>query len=163
MFTSVVLSLVLTLIGTHSFNEVSLSSQLPYQSTDTISQINADLDLSPSSPIVKKAIIGYSYGLNHHIEGVVESAIYQVMVLSLRAPKVDLSTLKNQLKDMSTTHDLASIRVRAFLALEFLSNDVYREQVVQFVKLNKDQQEPIDIFKNISDRLTDQALKRRSR
>jgi len=163
MFTSIVLSLVLTLIGTHSFNEVSLSSQSLNQSTDTVTQKSSDkaeLDLSPGSPIIKKALVGYSYGLQHHVEGVVESAIYQVMVLSLRAPDVDLAKLKSQLKDMSTSHELASIRVRAFLALEFLTNDSYRAQVKHFVHLNQDQQEVVVVFKNISERLTDQALKR---
>lgn len=163
MFTSIVLSLVLTLIGTHSFNEVSQNSQSLNHSTDTVTQkLNdkANLDLSPNSPVIKRALKGYSFGLKHHVEGVVESAIYQVMILSLRAPGVDLSPLKSQLKEMSTTHELASIRVRSFLALEFLTNDSYRKQVEAFVDLSKDQQEPVVIFKNISDRLTDQALKR---
>lgn len=164
MFTSIVLSLVLTLIGTHSFNEVSLSSQPQLQGADTVVQkpltTSSNLDLSPGSPLIKKAITGFSYGLGHNIEGVVESAIYQIMILSLRAPKVDLTSLKVQLKEMSTSHHLASIRVRSFLALEFLTNETYRKQVEEFVELNKDQQEPIVIFKNISDRLTAQALVR---
>lgn len=164
MFTSIVLSLVLTLIGTHSFNEVPLSSQPQSQGVDTVIQTTvataSNLDLSPGSPLIKKAITGFSYGLNHKIEGVVESAIYQIMILSLRAPKVDLTPLKVQLKEMSTSHNLASIRVRSFLALEFLTNESYRKQVEDFVQLNKDQQEPVVIFKNISDRLTEQALER---
>jgi|GEM_PF-3136549 hypothetical protein len=165
MFTSIVLSLILALIGTHSFNEVSHNTQLLNQSTDSVTQIiqkstvKAELDLSPGSPVIKRALIGFSYGLQHPVEGVVESAIYQVMVLSLRAPDVDLTKLKTQLKDLSTSHEMASIRVRAFLALEFLSNDSYRAQVKHFVHLNQDQEEAVDIFKNISTRLTDQALK----
>jgi len=166
MFTSLVLSLVLALISPHSFNEVSQNTPLLNQSTDSVIQViqkstvKAELDLSPGSLVIKRALIGFSYGLQHHVEGVVESAIYQVMVLSLRAPDVDLTKLKAQLKDMSTSHELASIRVRSFIALEFLTNENYREQVKHFVHLNQDLQEPVVIFKNISDRLTDHALKR---
>lgn len=165
MFTSIVLSLVLTFISTHTVNfDVQLFSTVKNQTIDTVVQKvhsrSAELDLSPGSQVIKRALKGYSYGLTHHVEGVVESAIYQVMILSVRAPEVDLSKLESQLKEMSTSHPLATIRIRAFLAVEFLTNDSYRQQVEHFIELNKGQQEPAEIFKNISDRLADLALKR---
>lgn len=158
MLLTFILSLFLSL--TISVNPMEATSKEMILSEHVADSTDNELHFEHDSMTINRAIKGYLAGLQHPIDGVVESAIYQSMLLSIVAPNADLMEIRSRLKELSLTHKAQSIRVRAFLAHEFFADSEYRESIQLSLMNRNADQEPAEIFKNLSERLSALALKR---
>lgn len=156
MLLSIILSILLSTVGIIS--EADLKAKADVLSMGTTNAHFEDPSFEPDSMTIQRALKGYLEGLKHPIEGVVESAIYQSMLLSIKAPSANMMEIQYQLKELSLVHPSQSIRLRAFLAHEFFADSEYRESIQIALMNRKEDQEPSEIFRSLSERLNAQAL-----
>ena len=69
---------------------------------------------------INNAPANYLLGLNHENQGVVESAITNVMLLKLYHPEMDLSAISEKLDDLTLNSQDKMIRLKAFIAANFI-------------------------------------------
>lgn len=96
-------------------------------SNDSVSTIAAKASETQDSntiqvDLVKEARKNYKHSLQSGNQGVVESAIYNLMILKLRYPDADLSTVDGELKELAITGDSKSVRLKAYLTLNYLDD-----------------------------------------
>jgi len=124
-------------------------------------QLNASAYSPSQSPIdsltLERAVKGYEISLQHELDSVVESSIYNTMVLAIEVPNAKLGVIEYRLKELSKTHASSSVRIKAFLALEFINDQEFRRNytnalISQPMELNRAQ-----IFRNVSEQFITKA------
>jgi hypothetical protein len=158
MLLTIILSLFLNTLGSITVNDLQAKKIILLEVELTVT--DREPSFEPDSMTINRALKGYLAGLEHPIDGVVESAIYQSMMLSIMVPSANMMEIRKKLKELSLSHPAQSIRVRAFLAHEFFADSEYRKSIQYTLMNRKAEQEPAEIFKNLSERLSAQALKR---
>ena len=78
-----------------------------------------------SDKSVDRDLSTYLTNLNSTIPGVVESTIENVMVLKLHNPEKDYSQIIQKLDELNLGNDSKIIRVKAFIAANYLKNPHY--------------------------------------
>jgi len=71
---------------------------------------------------IQKAYCCYENSLNHPINGVVESAIINIMKMKLVCPDLDYRDLTKRLEKLSFEGNTKSIRYKAYIATNFLKH-----------------------------------------
>lgn len=78
-----------------------------------------------SDKSVDRAVKAYLTSLNSSNPGVVESTIENVMVLKVYHPEKDMSQIIQKLDELNLGNDSKIIRVKAFIAANYLKNPHY--------------------------------------
>lgn len=69
-----------------------------------------------SRPSLEKAAKGYGLALRSDVDGVIESSITYVTVLRIAIPDMDLSSIREEIEDLSVNGCTPVIRYKAYLA-----------------------------------------------
>jgi hypothetical protein len=80
-----------------------------------------------SDTMLNKAVESYLTSLDYSNPGVVEGAIENVMVLKLYYPDKDYSKIIQKLDELTHVNNPKSIRVKAFIAANYLKNPNFIE------------------------------------
>jgi hypothetical protein len=88
----------------------------------TIFSQNSELPQQDETPQIAKVLKSYEYCLNHDNEGVVESAIGNVLNYKVLHPDADMLRIKIQLERLSRSGETRRIRYKAFLVSQIIEN-----------------------------------------
>jgi hypothetical protein len=158
MLLSIFVSIIISLTGMQAASQQVNRSATVAADSQTINHT-----VSNNPLLIERALKGYKAGLKHPVEGVVESSIYQSMVMAIRVPNADMRDIKAELKELSVVHPSRSIRIRAFLALEFFTDEKFRESFTQALVVKSDEEQAESVFRSIGDRLMAKANDRVNR
>jgi len=108
----------------------------------------------PRDPIAK-GIDNYLLALNSKNDGLVESAIMNIIKLKMNYPERDYTTVINQLDRLTQLHANKIIRIEAYVVLTYLQ---YPERFDWLQKLNESQRD--DLLLNLVDKIHQQIAAR---
>jgi len=108
----------------------------------------SDADNKRSNEYYCKALKQYLVCLNHHNDGVVESAIINLMKMSRECSEISYQTIVERLDTMATDGRTANIRLLAFIAARYLQ-DSENPHLLADLKIDDHQQ----FMKMLLDRL----------
>jgi len=107
-----------------------------------------------SRDYLKKAIKAYEHSLDFKLPAVVESAIYNVIVMKKYYPNNDYDEVLDQITDLAADGETATVRYKAQLAALYFEYPALFENI-QFEKTTEN---PEMYFKMISDKLVNDQL-----
>ena len=108
---------------------------------------------SHDSSFVDRASENYTIALEHDVQPVVESAIFNIMALKSYYPDYNYSQLTKTLEKLIEQSPNETIRYKAFLALTYFKNRQWFPQYQFLGEINQEQ-----IFKDISERINQKLL-----
>lgn len=114
---------------------------------------------NPDSVLIERAVRGYEQAMQHKLDAVVESSIYNAMVLAVEAPEANLDVIEYRLKELSVVHSSRSIRMKAFLALEFLTDHEFRQNFTNALVSQPEAKDKANLFRNLSEQLIAKSIK----
>ena len=82
--------------------------------------------------ITKTVRHNYLAGLQHHNSGVVESAIFQLIILKTVYPEGNYDDLAKELNQLMTNGKTATTRYKAFVAATYLSHPEWFPQILEY-------------------------------
>ncbi len=106
-----------------------------------------------SNNVLKLSLKAFPSNLESNVPGVVESTIYDAVLLKYYFPKADYSEIIDRLNDIAKKNNDASIRYKAQLASTYLS-DTSNIQIVP----NASTLEHDYLFRQIAEQLTNKLL-----
>lgn len=126
-----------------------------------IQQLSAETNVSSKdhadSLLLERAIRGYDLSMQHEFDSVVESSIYNAMMLAVEEPQSNLSIIEHRLKELSKAHPTRSIRIKAFIALEFMHDQDFRQNFTNALVAQPQQGDKATIFRSLSEQLITKA------
>lgn len=99
----------------------------------------SDYTTKRSNEYYSKALEQYLVCLNHHNDGVVESAIINLMKMNRERSDLSYQTTIDRLDTMSTEGRTANIRFLAFIAAKYL-DDPENPELFSEIKIEDDEQ-----------------------
>jgi len=102
-------------------------------------------DAQPETYFLEKALPNLVNGMESHVDGLIESCIYQSILLKNKHPKLDYKRVINKLKDLSINGSSVKIRYQAHLAFLYIKNS----ELFDDLNLKLDS-EPTENFRVIS-------------
>lgn len=107
-----------------------------------------------SQEYLDKAVKAYEHSLDFKLPAVVESAIYNVIVMKQYYPKEDYSDILDMFKDLAADGKTATVRYKAQLAsLYFEYPELFKN-----IEFEKSTENADKYFKEISDKLVSYPL-----
>lgn len=86
--------------------------------------LNTNTTTSISSPTnrLDKAMDAYMRGLNHALPAIVESSMFNLLVLRIDYPELDFSNALKKLDEISVSGKTSVLRYKAYVTTEYIKN-----------------------------------------
>ena len=106
--------------------------------------------LAQTEKTIESAPANYLKALKSDNDGMVESAIFHSLKYKLYYPEQETANLEKEINNLMTDAGSETIRYKAFLAAQFMQNDVLLDSVEK-----KDYKNEAEFFKMLSEELND--------
>ena len=89
-------------------------------SADTRTEVRADNSLNEKK--LERAIEAFQRGMNHSMPGIVESSMFNVLVLKIDSPETDFVSVLKKLDELSIYGKTSAIRYKAHITTAFIKD-----------------------------------------
>ncbi len=111
--------LLLTILSVISTLNVQ-AQEFYLASTNTRTEVRAEYSLNEKK--LERAIEAYQRGLNHSMSAIVESSMFNLLVLKIDYPETDFTTVLKKLDNLSIYGKTSAIRYKAHVTNAFIKD-----------------------------------------
>jgi hypothetical protein len=125
--------LLLTIISAISAHNVN-AQEFYLASANTRTEVRADYLLNENK--LERAIEAYQRGLNHSMPAIVESSMFNLLVLKIDYPSTEFTTVLKKLNELSLYGKTSAIRYKAHVTTAFINDPTLflEVEVTDFMK-----------------------------